>query len=423
MNKQVNYFIYTYSDMRLGGIQRIIYENVKLYLDKGWNVIWIAPKKYDIDKGFKSIINTDNIKIMTGDKVATFFEKQIKRDKVYICAISFDFGSFLLNSEIERNLFNIQFNNTFIVPNVLGSGVKFEENDNVKEYQLVKSVYKKMISNGNVLFCDQTQYTAFIKHYGLNNIDTTRLLVPINRNINEFDIELVNGRYLCNEIITVSRFDFPHKGYLIGLIDSFVKLKKIYSDISLRIIGYGNDENELRKKILKLDNTVSKSITIEGRVSSDRLNDYFSKAKVFVGLAGVLFDAVSTGLPSIIVRHFTYECEAYGFYQECPDKLVCDEPGKLIDDYLINIFDMNKKEYIDKSREGYEVYKKYVQSRENNTFDNKAITIKNILTEKEIEITKLIYSRYMSRRKRARNISYLKSPIYNVKRLLKRYFQ
>lgn len=423
MNDKINYFIYTYGDMRLGGIQRIIYENVKLYLSKGWQVIWIVPKKQFVEKGFRSVINSDTIQIMNNDEVRAFFEKKSNLCEINIYAISFDFGSFILNSNIGKKINNSKFSNVFIVPNVLGSGVKFNEEGNEAEYLFVQSVYKKMLDNGNILFCNQAQYTAFINYYNLNHNDASKLLIPINRKIDKFDIEMVNKRYLCNEIITVSRFDFPHKGYLIGLIDSFKKIKKKYPDLVLTIIGYGNDENKLREKISKLDSSVSKSITIEGAVSSDRLNTYFAKAKVFVGLAGAVSDAVSTGLPSIIVRQFTMNCEAYGFYQECPEKLVCEEPGKSIDDFLTYVFDLERKEYLAISKDGYEAYMRYVKSRGSNTFDNKVTPIKNnILNEKEIKICNSIFCRYISRRKRARNIMYLKNPLYHIKRLVKRYF-
>ena len=46
-------FIFSYNDMNVGGIQKIVYNYIKFFTRHQVDVLWIAPKKCYVDDGFK----------------------------------------------------------------------------------------------------------------------------------------------------------------------------------------------------------------------------------------------------------------------------------------------------------------------------------------------------------------------------------
>lgn len=421
MKKVLKCLIVKYGDMRLGGIQTIIYNYTKLYLQNEGKVIWIAPKKYDIDAGFRDFMNNDRVYITDSDGAINEIEKEMLDYDLDVCAISFNFGGFLDLSFLEKRLNITKFNNLFIVPNVLGNGVKVEGNKN--EYRHLKNVYQKLLVNRNILFCNRTQFTAFVNHYGIKIDKAEELLLPSAKKIEELNKEKIIKRFASKEIITVSRFDFPHKGYILGLIDNFSVLKKNYPNVTLRIIGYGNGLNSLKTKISSMEPDIADSIILEGPVPYNKLYEYYNNAKVFIGLAGALLDAVSYGLLSIIARHYCDSCEVYGFYHSSPDKVISSEPGDPIINFLDIVFSLELKQYVEMSLEGYEMYKKEVELKQKRSLSDISIVKRQILTDSELNENKTLYNRYMRIMRRRRNITYLKSPIQNAKRLFSRYFK
>lgn len=92
----------------------------------------------------------------------------------------------------------------------------------------------------------------------------------------------------------------PQKGYFI-LLQAFFELKKIHSNIELRIIGEGPLRNELEILIKKLN--LENEVFLEGNKPLGWKNLYdanaFVLSSIFEGFSGALVEALLTGIPIV----------------------------------------------------------------------------------------------------------------------------
>ena len=95
--------------------------------------------------------------------------------------------------------------------------------------------------------------------YNINFVNPEQYLLKSVIKINNFNEILVKERFNNRKyfnIISVSRFEFPHKGYVLGLIDDFEKFSLKHKDARLKIVGSGPGEHLLNKRIEKLSSEV-----------------------------------------------------------------------------------------------------------------------------------------------------------------------
>lgn len=129
-------------------------------------------------------------------------------------------------------------------------------------------------------------------------------VIPNGIDINQFikskvhKVESQNGKF---KVICVTRIT-PRKGVRY-LIEAFKKLSQKSDNISLQIIGDGDEKNDLEKLVKDLG--VEKGVEFTGLVPHEKLPPYFEQADVFVlpslneGMSNSMLEALATGLPLI----------------------------------------------------------------------------------------------------------------------------
>lgn len=416
-------FVFKYSDMRLGGIQNILYNHVKYCLKRNIQVMWIIPHKTDIHNGFKDVINENDIIICN--------EKQVKRilpslidENTRVLSYSFGLKDFLYMSKALSYYHTCECRNYFVISNFQGPNIFLEENvkgrERIAAFDLMKKFYSELGCSGQLLFCASKQADALQEHYRIKLCQVRIIALTKEENF-QLNEEVLKRRFESRNILTVSRFDFPHKAYVLGLIDAFSEVQKQITDSELTIIGYGSGDVEVKKKISLLDVSVQDKITVIPGVSPTELESYFNNAMAFIGVAGALGNAASCGLVSLVARHFCPECEVYGYYSQNSDKVISDEPGEYVVPYIKKLLDMPYREYTIESHRTMEMYLSLLKNRPNDFTNDypieKPITIHNERL-KELDFLVYAYSN-ITKKRRARN--FIKSPLYNVKRILKRY--
>ncbi len=148
------------------------------------------------------------------------------------------------------------------------------------------------------------------------------------------------------EITTCSRFDFPHKGYLLGLLRIYGKLKPEYPQLALTVVGYGPGQKQMEQIIASFPPEVGQSITFTGMLSNDEAVDIFARSHLFVGLAGAAGDAAKAAVPTLVVRHYSETCQTYGFYETAHMKTLCEEEGEDIEGYIRQAMTMHEDAYV-----------------------------------------------------------------------------
>lgn len=308
----------------MGGSETLILRISNWFIEEGYEVSIICNSCIPY---FKVKFNKVGIELV---ETKVFSYKELKKIIYEICLdrckkqffITFNINDFVLAEKILKNKKN-SFNYLYILHPLHTIGVgRLEE--------LRKPFYKKILKmayDGNkLLFMDEDCIHVCEKHYQINLEEEYKRIIRLPMYINKNFKQKDNVSSSFN-ILTIARFDFSFKGYIIGLIKDFAELKIIYPQITLTIIGDGKGKKEVEECIKILDKKIQKDIFLEGIVPYDKLDIHFKKANVFVGMGTTLLDASNYGLISLTVYSNTYLFLSPGFYYENPQLLGGFESG------------------------------------------------------------------------------------------------
>ena len=225
--------------------------------------------------------------------------------------------------------------------------------------------YNRMEQNNNIFYVNQSHAKTATQNYNYHLIDNGVKFTDISKLFSPFDESVVRERYIKYKynIIAIARFSFPHKGFILGLIDSYTELKKEYKELKLYLIGYGPDAKDVYEKINDIENeSIKKDIYVLGKIPYSRLAYYFDKSFVNIGVASTIVDGAGRGLISIPVRHYTKTCEGYGFLPESKDFTTSSHKSTPIEYYLKFLFGLSLDNYIELSKNAHSTY--YIEESE-----------------------------------------------------------
>lgn len=360
-NKKTMIFIY--GNMYIGGVENYLIRLIRKLKANGNRIIWLTNTgtfvdevlKPDLLDGYVEIVNVkindltdiNNVNIVFGDE-----EEAV--------SLAFDISSFMQMEILKKNHKNNRIDNFYWVSHF--EGIFLEEMLPKPIQGIARKFVGKIIcameKNDNIIYVVKSHADAFMNTYNYKIENLEKKFLAYSRDVSLYNDNLALRRSIRNEfnIITVGRFDFPHKEYLIGLIREYAKLKNKYNKIKLTIIGYGKDESKVLEEINKLPVGAKKDITLVGKVPYDDLRGYFEKAHLNIGVAGTICDGALTGLISIPVRHYSETCEGYGYLPESKSKIVSSEPGIPIGFFIEEVISMSQEEYLQLSRKAYDAY-------------------------------------------------------------------
>jgi glycosyltransferase involved in cell wall biosynthesis len=187
-----------------------------------------------------------------------------------------------------------------------------------KAEKFKSEILNKINENNELLFMDSECYEYCKSYYKYKDKELKKNIILLSFNCKEYDDNFVERRLNKNikHLLTVARFEFPFKGYVIGLLKVFAKLSEENDNVVLDIVGYGEGE-ELVKKTIK-DYKLESKVNCVGKTSYEELQKYYQDAYIYVGMGTTLLDAANNSLPGIIVASYQYETEIRGeWYKNC----------------------------------------------------------------------------------------------------------
>ena len=284
----------------------------------------------------------------------------IKNDLNEIKIISFDMFGFSKAEYLKAYLREYNIDTFLFVPHFKGDLIYLEDNFSnyfkPKIIKIISKIVSKMQDNLNIRYFARVHQEKFKERYGIKFLDGQNYSIPVyDTEYKKFDIERCSYLWERDEfnILTISRFEIPHKGYIVGLIKAYAALKKKYPFITLTIAGYGRDQKILEDEITRLPYDVRKDIRMVGKVSPLKMVDLYSNANVNVSVAGCYNAGVKNGTLSIPARHYVCSCEVYGLSPEANAYSVSTEKGKDIIPYLEKIINMPRETYIKYCKASY----------------------------------------------------------------------
>ena len=338
--------IINYPVLGAGGIETCLVALMRYYLKQGNRVIWLTTTRYRHNVAFKGLLETPGLEIVIWENWSRLFDAPRivfgKNERVIM--ITCRAMHYIAGEALVRKAGTREFKHIYTVAH--HSGPAYYPDRRMKTvlgkqlaYWYWKRILMQLVEKNCLFGFAPVQLDNYEAHYHVSIPNKMECLMPfVGSELGEFDEEnaAVREQERKNRFIitTCARFEFPHKGYMLGLVDSFCLLKEKYPHVVLQIIGDGENREALIEKVSNLPDKIRRDIILTGIVSPDNLNGYYKNSHVIVGLAGAIMNGARSGIPSIVVRHNCNECEAYGFYEDAFEKSLCEEPGEDITSLL-----------------------------------------------------------------------------------------
>ncbi len=367
----MNILLIARKSMCVGGIETNLYNLVKQFVEFGYRVIWLKPQGGVIDRAYDSMLTSNSIEIVNINPSKLFWYKKIIlniSDHDHIVAFTSNMIEFCIIDKVKDHFDILNIDIFYWTPHYLGVGIFHEERfPKVLQKPLrawLSKMYCKMDVNNNILYGNHRHMKAFSEHYQFNvhaEIDNKlfdgKVYTKSTPTFNKKDCLKRALRETVN-IVAVGRVIFPHKGFILGLVDAFNIMHQRYPQLRLTIVGDGPDMNVLKVKISKCSIDAQNHITLTGIVPPDQLSQYFKDAHLNIGVAATVSAGALNGVISIPARSYSNSCEVYGYLPESKSKNLSDTPGLAVEDFILDLITMSKERFIELSENSYNTYSK-----------------------------------------------------------------
>ena len=358
--------------LNIGGIEEYIVALIKYCSQQQYRVIWLARKPMQMNPAYSWILEWVDVVYTKRGITGNWKHDPLLLENVDTWIVSFTpfdmDGAIKLMEEYK----SVPITPIYLVANTTGRYYFIEDYyfgvPHNYCYKKMKDISSEWLSDGLISFFSIKQIDAYEKYYKIEIFNKEKLVLPEVFEADEVDyVKLQERSERKNfDIITVGRFDFPHKNYILGLIRDFPKIKEIDNKIKLHIVGYGPGENLLKQEILKIPTQYQNDIVLYGALNGSDLQALMSKMSLNISTAGSASLGASLGLLTLVARNFcsSDECQVYGFYNEKKHMATSLEKGESCINYVANVIGMDDDEYKRLSIEGFKRYSDYAVNPE-----------------------------------------------------------
>ena len=354
--------IFIEENLNVGGVETYTYKSLKQLSARGVKGILLLGEHGQLADAFSDIVNDPNILVWRKElQIDKLKEMTENCDDAQITLVAFFMNSYILADAFKEKCDWCRVE-TFFFVNHYTEWINYPETAfSMPIRPIVKkrfeNIFSKMNENDNIRYFTTRHINVMQDSYGYHiNKNREELIVPSATIMKPFDPKRVEQIYDREEfkILSPLRFDFPHKGFIIGLIKTYGELKENYPNLQFTIVGSGPDEYQVKKAIQELPEFARKDIALNGTCSPEKLNDYYLDASLNIGVAGCFSGGAKLGVLSLPARNYCMDCETYGFPPDSIQLSVSTDPGLPIKDFIIRVLNMSKEEYIQKSKDCYE---------------------------------------------------------------------
>lgn len=359
-----NTLIMQFPNMSIGGIQQNFAELMRHASNTGHRVIWLYLKPMRIAEAYMDLLGcvetVEYSNRYSDSNLAPDLRISPNESIVWVTAHPSDMHRVLLFA----NTLNCQeITPLYIVSNTKG---RFNYIENYywgpfkgAVHRYYKTIVNKWAEKGLIRYFDIRHFDTYSQIYGIEHSSPMDLVWKEMYVLPPIDLEALDKRVARKEfnIVTVTRFDFPHKRYLLGLIKDYAQLKRRYINIKLHIIGYGQDEMTVRNHIAHLPESARKDVILYGQKSESDIKYLMKNMHLNISVAACVGLGAKLGVLSIPARNFCgSECEVYGYLPGSRNMTVATEPGLRAIDFIEEVINMTDEEYRKKCLDSYNAY-------------------------------------------------------------------
>lgn len=384
----------------VGGIEVYVVKLIDFMMNHGVRVIWLKEKGTAIHESFKSVLLDERVeKISVSNNLLFWFKygnfQLDSHDEIVM--LSFIVMSKLKADSIVKHFKQCHIKSIYAVPDTIGLAYYIESNFSgmLKKYvwKEMRQIHEEWQKNNHFMFFAQKQVDAMEKTYKIRvNNGYARVLKSMVE-IPPLDVENLKKKMSREtfNIITIGRLDFPHKGYILGLVRAFKRLKYKYPQLTLTIIGDGHSRKELEIEIKSYEDRIRNDIHLLGTIATQKLPIYLRDAHLNISVAGGVSAGAKCGVFSIPARNYCIgECEVYGFLPNSRQMTVATCPGELVDSYIERVINMDDEEFYKYSVLSYKTYKDTEKVNPWFVFEKSEDYVQYVVPQRKLRIAILI---------------------------------
>ena len=351
----------------VGGIEVFVVNLIDFMIKHNVRVIWLQERGSSIHNSFKKVLLNEKVeKVEVSNNLLLWFKygnfNLNKDDEIVL--LSFIVMSKLKAESIVKKYRDCHIKSIYAIPDTKGLSYYIETNFSGILRKMVsflmRDVHNEWQKNAHLLFFAQKQVDALQDTYGIKINNGYSKVLKSLFGIPPLDYEILRKKCKREKfnIITIGRLDFPHKGYILGLVKSFNRLKTKYPQLTLTIIGDGHSREVLNKEIESYNQNVRADIRLLGTIPNNELSKYLKDAHLNISVAGCVKVGAVCGVVSIPARNYcTGECEVYGYLPENKQMSVSTTPGYAVDSFIEEVVNMSDEEYYALAVKSYRAYK------------------------------------------------------------------
>lgn len=348
--------IVDYPGMNVGGIENTLSLWMEYALQQDYRVVWITTSIQEEESCFK--VTSDGrieVQYVTKTIFGPRYPRILVKSGEHATMVTCEPMQYVLSHSAVECEKGSRLDHLLLLPHDRGNMYypeRFFTRDWFKRkvWNWCKDI-AEILSEGDCIFgFNEKHVTTFCSNYEISIGSVNKKSLPAQSPVSCFKVEdFADKAKLRSDnfiITTCARFDFPHKGYLVGLVNSFGALTEGCGKTTLQIVGYGDGEVILKSEIEKLPIETRESIRILGKLPPDKLREVYKKSHLAIGVAGAISLAAGQGTPSIIAREYTYNLEGYGFYCVGNTDTIRTAQGHDLKDEVQNAMRMSNDEYV-----------------------------------------------------------------------------
>ena len=316
--------LFDYQHFIKGGVETLILRLTSYYEANGNNIIICCEDMID---EYKLLFSKTNVNIISRNIINYELLKNIN------IVLTMNFEDFFFYY-CYANKYNMKYKNLLYVvaPRTLSHSPFYtHKKANYIGCVIYKKFVKRLFMNKNIIFMDEMCYRDSNNSLNFCEENSSLDFIPIPFDFPQFDIKKIDEKVFSRNktfnILTVSRADYPYKGYHKGLIDIFKLISKKYSNVRLKIIA-SYDSEKSQKNIYMLKKWINESgcrniELIEGLCYKELLTEY-EKSHLYIGMGTTLIEAAANYNIVIAVEPYKYQCISVDYFHNKVDWLGAD---------------------------------------------------------------------------------------------------
>jgi len=304
-----------FSKMTMGGTETLILRLMKWYFQRFYRVFLLTEHEIgdvfllkDLEK-----INGGEYYIYNEQKKIFFSNVGVELtfDTNEVFVLTFCIEQFLIcNRWLSKKMYKCQFVYRIYIVHFEGTYV------GRKVMFLFRALLLFLLRKQIIVFMDEITINSCLEYYKITNIGFELMVLRLPMVI-KADIPLKSKNVDVN-LLTITRFDFPFKGYVLGLINSFGNLSFRFENLYLTIIGYGDGEYKVKQKIEALPENIRRKIYLVHKVPYSEISDYIDSCDLFIGMGTTVLDVSNRNKITIVPVAYQLGNLATGFfYDDC----------------------------------------------------------------------------------------------------------